>query len=95
MYASVRRYSTTPNDLAAIIEIVNGSNIVEQIRAIPGCVAYYMVDGGDGSVATVSVFEDQSGAEKSNSVAAEWMKDNVLPSYSLSPPEITAGLVIS
>ena len=94
MYTSVRRYTTDPDDAAAIIDIVRQSNIAQLIRGIPGFVAYYMVDGGEGTVATVSVFEDQAGAEQSNAVAADWVKENVLPSYSMNPPEITAGEVV-
>ncbi|MDH3375421.1 MAG: hypothetical protein OEQ39_00435 [Gammaproteobacteria bacterium] len=94
MYSSIRRYTTNSNDAAAIVDIVPQSNIAELIRAIPGCVAYYMVNGGEGTVATVSIFEDQAGADQSNAVAADWVKENILPSYSMSPPEITAGEVV-
>ena len=94
MYTSVRRYTTNPIDAAAIIDIVRRSNVAELIRGIPGCVAYYVVDGGEGTVATISIFEDQAGAEQSNAVAADWVKENVLPTFSMNPPEITAGEVV-
>ena len=94
MYTSIRRYTTNPDDVAAIMEIVKQGDIHNRIGGIPGFVAYYMVDCGDGVVATVSVFNDQAGADQSNDVAAEWVKENVLPTYSLSPPDISAGEVV-
>ena len=94
MYTSMRRYTTDPNDVAGILDVVRQGNVAELIAGLPGFVAYYIVDCGGGTVATVSVFEDQSGAEQSNTVAADWVKENVLPSYSLTPPEITAGEVV-
>jgi hypothetical protein len=53
-----------------------------------------MLDCGEGVVTTVSVFEDQAGADQSNAVAAEWVQENVLPNYSISAPQITAGEVV-
>jgi hypothetical protein len=94
MYSSIRRYTADPNDAAAIIELVKQGNIEELIGGLPGFIAYYMLDCGGGVVATVSVFEDQAGADQSTVVAGEWVKENVLPKYSMSPPEITAGEVI-
>ena len=94
MHTSIRRYTTDPDDAAAIIELVKQGNIQDRIGGIPGFVAYYMVDCGSGMVATVSVFDDQAGADQSNAVAAEWVKEYVLPQYSVSAPEITAGEVI-
>lgn len=93
MYTSIRRYTTTPNDASAIISLVQTSNIDELIGGLPGFIAYYILDCGEGVVATVSIFDDQAGAERSNEVAAEWVKEFVLPKYSVSAPEITAGKV--
>jgi hypothetical protein len=44
------------------------------IKAIRGCVAYYLADAGNGTVFTVSIFEDAAGAQKSIKVAADWVK---------------------
>jgi len=94
MYTSIRRYTTDPNNAAEIINLIQQGNINELIGGISGFIAYYIIDGGGGTVATVSVFEDQAGADQSNAVAAEWVKEKVLPTYSLSAPDITAGEVV-
>jgi hypothetical protein len=52
--------------------------------------AYYALNAG--KIATVSVFEDQAGAEESIRMAADWVRQN-LASLLPNPPEITAGEV--
>ena len=94
MYSSIRRYTTNPNDAAAIIELIKQGSIEDRIGVLPGFVAYYIVNCGDGTLLTINVFEDQADAELSNTIAAEWVKEYVLPKYSLSPPEITVGEII-
>jgi hypothetical protein len=50
------------------------------------------LDGGGGTVASVSVFKDRAGAEESNRMAVEWVKEN-LQSLLPTSPETTAGEV--
>jgi hypothetical protein len=91
MYASIRRYTVDPKDAPEIFKRLKGGNIESIIGSIPGCIAYYAVDGGGGAIATVSVFEDKAGAEESNARAAAWVKENVTTDFSISPVDITAG----
>ncbi len=62
------------------------------VSEAPGFIAYYVLDAGDGVVASINIFEDQAGAEESNRRAAGWVKENVA-SMLPTPPEITAGEV--
>ena len=91
MYASIRRYKTSPGAAAELARRVN-QGFVPIISKAPGFVAYYVVDAGNDVVASVSVFQDQAGAEESNRMAADWVKKNIASLFS-GPPEITAGAV--
>ncbi len=91
MYASIRRYTTSPGAAAELARRVN-QGFVPIIGKAPGFVAYYVVDAGNDVVASVSVFQDQAGAEESNRMAADWVKENMASLVSGSP-EITAGAV--
>jgi hypothetical protein len=64
------------------------------IKDADGFLAYYVVNVGAGEVATVSVFEDQVGAEESIRMAADWIRQN-LAALLPNPPEITAGEVVT
>ncbi|MDI1461226.1 hypothetical protein QEZ54_09630 [Catellatospora sp. KI3] len=64
------------------------------IRAVPGLLAYYWVDAGDGVMVSTSVFESQAGAQESNARAAAWVKENLAPLLP-NPPQIAAGEVVA
>nr|WP_257018856.1 hypothetical protein [Streptomyces sp. TLI_235] len=64
------------------------------LRRVPGFVAYYWVDAGDGVMASTSVFEDEAGAERSIAEAADFVRDN-LASLLPNPPQVTAGQVVA
>ena len=92
MYATVRRYEGVPDPKEAGRQVDEG--FVPIISEVPGFVAYYWADAGDGVMISTSVFEDQSGVEESNRRAAEWVREN-LASLLPNPPQITAGEVVA
>jgi hypothetical protein len=56
--------------------------------------AYYVIDTGEGELATVSIFETKTGEKESNRVAAGWVKET-LSGGLLGPVEITSGEVVA
>jgi hypothetical protein len=92
MYATVRRYEGVPDPSEAGRQVDEG--FIPIISEVPGFVAYYWIDAGDGVMISTSVFEDQSGVEESNRRAAEWVREN-LASLLPNPPQITAGEVVA
>ena len=105
MYAALRRYEGV-TDAGEGWSRVSGS-FMPLISKLPGLVAYYWIDAGDGVMASVSLFEDRAGAEESVAVAAEWIrKDTDLTSKSgqilrigaaslfPNPPQVTVGEVV-
>jgi hypothetical protein len=93
MYAAIRRYHT---DLDSVDEIARRVNeeFVDIIGDMPGFVAYFALNAGQGEIGSVSVFEDQQSAEESNRRAEEWVRQNfseLLP----TPPDFAAGAVVA
>ena len=91
MYAAIRKYQGEPSSDDEIAQRAQ-EGFVPLISSMPGFVAYYGINAGDGTIVTVSVFEDQAAAEESNRRAASWIREN-LASLLPNPPEITAGEV--
>ena len=92
MYAAIRRYHTAPDVVAEIARRVT-AGFVPIIENAPGFVAYYVLDEGNGVLTSVSIFEDQAGADESSRRSAAWVQEQVaalLP----NPPQITAGKVL-
>ena len=92
MYASIRRYQVDPGSVDEVVKRAE-EGFMPIVAEVPGFSAYYIVNAGDGVVASFSVFEDQAGAEESNRLAADWVKDNLAPLVT-GPPEVTAGEVV-
>ena len=63
------------------------------ISELPGFVAHYTVDAGDGVLVGISVFEHKAAEEESTFVAGEFVEEHLEP---LMPnrPQITAGEVV-
>ena len=90
MYVAVRRYEgvTNPQKVAQVAQ-----EFVPIISEMPGFVAHYFVDAGDGVMVGISVFEHKDAEEESTFVAGEFVEEHLLP---LLPnrPQITAGEVV-
>ena len=92
MYVAVRRYegATDPQRVAQLVDEV----FVPLISELPGFVAYYAVDAGDGVVLSTSVFEHKDAEEQSTFLAGEFVAEH-LATLLPNPPQITAGEVVA
>ncbi len=90
MYAAIRQYQVAGSADEAIRGINEG--FLPLIKDASGFHAYYALDAGGGRLATVSVFEDQAGAEESIRMAADWTRQN-MASLLPNPPEVLQGEV--
>ena len=90
MYAVVRRYEgvSDPKKVAKVAE----EGFVPIISEMPGFVAFYWVDAGDGVVASTSVFEHKDAEEQSTFRAGELVQEHLAPLVP-NPPQVTAGEV--
>lgn len=93
MFAAIRRYNATPGSVATIAERVQGE-FLPTIRQMPGFVAYYAIDGGDGTLLSVSVFEDRATAEESTRQATTWVRER-LSHLIRTAPVISTGEVVA
>jgi hypothetical protein len=92
MYVAVRRYEgvTDPSEAGKIVD----EGFLPIISSLPGFVAYYWVDAGDGVMVSTSVFEHKEAEEESTFLAGEFIAEHMkrlLP----NPPQITAGEVVA
>ncbi|MFQ3557372.1 hypothetical protein QZN11_11310 [Streptomyces gramineus] len=92
MYGAVRRYEGV-TDPAEAARVVN-EGFVPLMRQVPGFVAYYWIDAGNGVMVSTSVFRDRAGAEESISIASDFVRAN-LASLLPHPPEVMAGEVVA
>jgi hypothetical protein len=92
MYAAVRRYEgvTDPKKVAKLGE----EGFVPIISEMPGFVAHYLVDAGDGVMVATSVFKHKAAEEQSTYRAGEFVAEHLAPLMP-NPPQVTAGEVVN
>ena len=91
MYASVRRYEgvTDPKEVARHVK----EEFLPIISEMPGFVAYYCVDAGDGVMDSISIFEHQAAEEQSSWRAGQFVAQYIA-TLTPNPPQVTAGDVV-
>ena len=77
MYATIRRYRTKGQSSSEMVRTIL-EGFVPLIRETVA--AYYVVEAGDGVIATISICEDEEKVRTSNRVAAEWVKQRLASS---------------
>ena len=88
MYTVIRRYQDVQNTAEVARRAVE--EFAPMLRDQPGFQGYWVVDAGDGVVATISVYDSEESAAESNAAAATWVQEN-LANLVPSPPRVTSG----
>jgi hypothetical protein len=89
MHASIRRYRV--RDIDTLVSKVE-SEFVDQVKEIDGFVGYYVIDGGDGTAASVTVGETADAVAESTRRAGDWVRESVADLVD-GQPEVTVGEV--
>ena len=92
MWTAVRRFEgiTDPGEAGRLVK----ESFVPSLQRVPGFIAYYWLDAGNGVMASVSVFENQAGADESVRMAREWVRQNAATLIP-NPPQVTEGHVVA
>jgi hypothetical protein len=89
MHASVRRYRV--RDIDTLVEKVE-SEFVDQVKQIEDFVGYYVIDGGDGTAASVTVGETAAAVAESARLAGNWVRESAADLVD-GQPDVTVGEV--
>jgi len=92
MYASVRNYTVGAGSLDSLMHRVD-DEFAPAISQEPGFVGYFMLETGDASVETISIFHDEAAATASNELAADYVRDN-LGEFQLTRASVSGGQVL-
>jgi len=91
MFASIRQYDASPEDIEELTELARAS-FLPRLQKDDGFQAYYVVDGGKGEFISVTIFSDEEGAHRSIAMARDWVKTNAA-SLLPNPPRVFEGEV--
>lgn len=91
MYTFVRRYNVNPDSVNEVIRrAVEG--FVPIVSKAQGFLSYDLMNSGNGTVTTISAFDNQVAAEKANVLTMEWVEANLSP-FITEPPLVIGGKV--
>ena len=91
MHISIRHYRVDPVNVEEIIRRVQDT-FTPVIRRAPGFVVFYAVDGGEGRITSISIFEDKAGADASVPLAAAHVARHLTGLFPKAP-EVVSGEV--
>jgi hypothetical protein len=92
VYIAARRFEGV-TDSQKVAQVAK-EGFVPLISEMPGFVAYYLVDAGDGVTVSTSVFEHKDAEEQSTFLAGEFVAEHLAPLMP-NPPQVTAGEVVA
>jgi heme-degrading monooxygenase HmoA len=92
MFVAVRKYRVRRGSVAEWAQRVQ-TGFVPLMRELEGFEGYYLVDGGEDVVITISMFDSAGAALASNAKAADWVRHNVLE-LARGMPEAMVGDVL-
>jgi hypothetical protein len=90
MYATIRSYASAAGLADAVAE--NRDEILGLFGEIDGFRHYFIVRTGGESAVSITVCDDEAGAEATNQAARDYIASK-LTDLSVSPPEVQVGEV--
>jgi len=95
MHATIRRYEGV--DTSRVDEIVGKVNetLVPQLRKLPGFAGYYLIEGSNGILSSLGLFETSEQADQSTTFVSKWITDEKFDSAIPNAPKITTGRVVA
>ena len=76
LHASVRRYRVPPDRIDEVTRLADTA-LADRLAAVPGFVSYDLMATDDGRLCSMTIFEDRHGAERSQEIAAEFVRINL------------------
>jgi len=89
MFATIRKYQVRRGMVEELAGRVK-QGFVPLMRGMQGWKCYYLLDGGPDVLITISIFDNADEALASNTIATDWVRDNVLE-FTKGMPEILVG----
>jgi hypothetical protein len=91
-FASVRRYALRRGSIDELMHIVDES-FADRVAELPGFVGYHALDCGGGAILSINLFADQEGAEVSDQLALDFVREE-LGEFDIERTEVIGGKVL-
>jgi hypothetical protein len=92
MYASVRRYSMGAGSIDEVMHLAD-TELADRLTQELGFVDYQILDTGNGTIMSISIFDDEEQCLRSNEIAAEFVRDHLGP-FQVTRTDVFGGEVM-
>ena len=95
MHVTIRRYDgIDPNRTVELTDKVN-ETLVPKLSKMDGFKGYYLIEGENGILSSLGLFETAAQADESTKVASTWVRDEKLETAFPNAPKISSGKVVA
>jgi hypothetical protein len=95
MHATIRRYEGVDATRTHEVSDKVTETLVPQLRKLPGFSGYYLIEGGNGVLSSLGLFDTPAQAEESTKVVSKWITDEHFEKALPNAPTITSGKVVA
>lgn len=95
MHATIRRYEGVDATRVSDVSRKVNETLVPQLRKLPGFSGYYLIEGENGVLSSLGLFETSMQGEDSTKVVSKWIIDEHFEKAIPNAPKITSGKVVA
>lgn len=92
MFATVRRYRTDTDAIDEMMHLAD-TRFADRLAAEDGFLDYQLIDTGNGTVTSISIFETEQQCMRSNDLAANFVRTE-LRDFDIERTDVIAGEVM-
>ncbi len=95
MHVTIRRYDgVDPSRTVELTDKVN-ETLVPKLSKMDGFKGYYLIEGENGILSSLGLYETAAQADESTKVASTWVRDEKLETAFPNAPKISSGKVVA
>ena len=95
MHVTIRRYDgIDPNRTVELTDKVN-ETLVPKLSEMQGFKGYYLIEGENGVMSSLGLYETSEQADESTKLASSWVRDEKLETAFPNAPKISSGKVVA
>ena len=95
MFATIRRYEGVDPARTNEVSRKVKETLIPELSKLDGFAGYYLIEGSNGDLSSLGLFERQEQVDESTKLVAKWITDEHLDKVIPNAPKITSGKVVA
>ncbi len=95
MFATIRRYEGVDPARTSEISRKVKETLIPELSKLDGFAGYYLIEGSNGDLSSLGLFERQEQVDESTKLVAKWITEEHLDKVIPNAPKITSGKIVA